>query len=361
MQGDEKLSSRWDGYSDEFGRTIPEEEWPMMSPVVELPYWGILLAVFARQLCLPVPALLFLMTAGALAAQGRLHLSLVLLIGVLGCLGGDGVWFWFGRRWGIRIVRVVCRLTSDPQGCTKQAHRIFDKWGLRVLIVAKFIPGLDGVTPPLAGAEGSSIPHFLAYDAIGAFLWSGGYTMVGFIFANQLDAAVHGAERFGKAVVTAVAIPVLYTSYRCVIIVRMMARLRLRRMSPALLNCKLQDGEKVAVIDLLSFEDVEEDQVGIPGSVRMDPNRLRTAPIIAVPEDVELVLYCSSQREIVSARVAIALRRRGITKVWVLEGGLAAWIRLGLPVTQSLSTSEEVASRLGIQIAIPKPLEAKAS
>ena len=68
-----------------------------MSELHELGYWG-LFAVFARQLCLPIPAPLFLMTAGALSAHGHLHMSLVLLVSVLGCLGGDGVWFWCGRR-----------------------------------------------------------------------------------------------------------------------------------------------------------------------------------------------------------------------------------------------------------------------
>jgi 3-mercaptopyruvate sulfurtransferase SseA len=54
--------------------------------------------------------------------------------------------------------------------------------------------------------------------------------------------------------------------------------------------------------------------------------------------------------EITSARVALALRRKGILKVWILEGGLKAWIQEGYPVTPTLSDPKERAVSLGIQV-----------
>ncbi len=132
-------------------------------------------AVFARQLSLPVPAVLFLLTAGALARGGELNMLLVLGVGILGCLAGDLVWFEAGRRWGAQIMRILCIFSNDPQYCAQRAHKVFGTWGLRALIVAKFIPGLDGVTPPLAGIEGSRRAAFLAYDSVGSLLWSALY------------------------------------------------------------------------------------------------------------------------------------------------------------------------------------------
>jgi 3-mercaptopyruvate sulfurtransferase SseA len=61
-------------------------------------------------------------------------------------------------------------------------------------------------------------------------------------------------------------------------------------------------------------------------------------------------LYCSSSGELTSARVAVALQKMGISNVWVLEGGLAAWKKEGFPVTVHLSTSSEVTERFGIKI-----------
>jgi len=325
-----------------------------MSAFSEVSYWSLCLAVLARQLCLPVPAILFLITAGTLAAEGRLHLSLVLLMGVLGCLAGDGVWFWFGRRWGSKIVRVICRLSSDPRAAALKAHRLFDQWGLRVLVVSKFVPGLDGVTPPLAGAEGAPILSFLAHDALGGLLWSAFYTLLGFLFAHQLQAVGRVAHQFGHFVAIVVGVPLLaYILWRAANLIRMIRHLRLRRMSPLLLSRKLEAHEKIAVLDLLNFEDGDDFPLGIPGSVRVDPAGLRTAQTVIVPDDVSLVLCCSSRREIVSARVALALSRIGVENVWVLDGGLSAWQALNLPLSSEFSTRDEVAERLGIQFPGP--------
>jgi hypothetical protein len=101
--------------------------------------------------------MLLLIAAGTLAKRGQLHLSLVLLAAVAGSLAADGFWFWLGRRWGSRVIRAVCSLTWDPQRSRERSDRIFARWGLRLLLIAKFVPGLDGVSPPLAGAEGASI------------------------------------------------------------------------------------------------------------------------------------------------------------------------------------------------------------
>jgi rhodanese-related sulfurtransferase len=86
----------------------------------------------------------------------------------------------------------------------------------------------------------------------------------------------------------------------------------------------------------------------------MEPERLRTDETVYIPPDIEIVLYCSSKREFVSARVASALMRRGISNVWVLEGGLALWREQGFPLTLLLSTREQAAARLGIQLRAPR-------
>jgi membrane protein DedA with SNARE-associated domain/rhodanese-related sulfurtransferase len=309
------------------------------------------MVVFARQACLPVPANLFLLTAGALARGGELNMLLVLVIGVLGCLAGDLVWFEAGRHWGRQIIRVLCVFSSDPHYCAQRAHRVYARWGLRSLIVAKFIPGLDSVTPPLAGIEGSSRLAFLAYDSLGSLLWSGLYAVLGYLFASRLAVIAAFIARFGDVLVAAVGIPLaLYIARRAWVMVQMLRHLRLRRITPALLHKKITSAEQVAIVDLLSFEEGDEGLAGIPGAVRMDPARLRSRIRVVIPENVGIVLYCSSSGELTSARVAVALQKMGISNVWVLEGGLAAWKKEGFPVTVHLSTSSEVTERFGIKI-----------
>lgn len=322
-----------------------------MNQALRISYPALGLAVFARQLCLPVPAVLFLMTAGALARSGELKLGLILGVGVLGCLAGDLVWFEAGRHWGSRIMRILCSFSSDPQHTARRSRDIFRRWGLRSLVVAKFVPGLDGVTPPLAGLEGSSRSAFLAYDAIGSFGWSAVYTGFGYIFADRLESIAASIAGFGDLLAAVIGIPLAcYVLRRAWVMFRMLRRLRLRRISPLLLNERLEAGETFAIIDLLSFEEGHEGRPGIPGAVRIDPARLRSRSRVLSPRDLGIVLYCSSSGELTSARVAVSLRKKGIHNVWVLEGGLTAWRDAGLPVTLELSTEDEAANRLGMRI-----------
>jgi membrane protein DedA with SNARE-associated domain/rhodanese-related sulfurtransferase len=323
---------------------------------LQLTYTAVLLAVFAHQLCLPVPSVLFLMTAGALSVHGGMHASIVVFLAILGCLAADGIWFWFGRRWGSKTVRLLCRFTADPRRSSQNAHEKFRRYGLPILCVAKFFPGLDGVMPPLGGAEGVSLTRFLALDAVGSFLWSGFYVGLGYLFSNELDVAIGWAKHFGTALGIAIGVPLgVYFAWRGLVLVRMIRRLRLRRISPPMLARKLKSNNKVAVLDLLDFEEENgsEGSEAIPGALRVDPSRLRKSPHITVPDDVEIVLYCSSGGDTLSARAAVALRRIGVENVWVLEGGLKAWREQGLPVSQFLEAPEVIAERFGVKL--PRP------
>ncbi len=109
------------------------------------------------------------------------------MVAVLGCLWADLVWFEAGRLRGKRVLRLLCALTSDPSFCIRRGREIFAKKGLRLLLIAKFVPGLDGICPPLAGMLGASRAAFLVHDAGGASLWAGAYIGCGFLFARQLD------------------------------------------------------------------------------------------------------------------------------------------------------------------------------
>lgn len=319
----------------------------------QLTYIGVMLAVFANQLCLPIPSVVFLMAAGALAGHGEMRTSIIVLVAVLACLSADGIWFWLGRKWGSNAMRVLCRFTADPRRCSKSAHKTFRRFGLPVFCVAKFVPGLDGVMPPLGGAEGVPLTAFLALDTVGSFLWSGFYAGLGYVFSNELDVVFRWTQRFGTALGIAIGVPVgLYAGWRALTLLRMVRRLRLRRISPAMLARKLKSKSTVAVLDLWDFEDEtgSESPEAIPGAFRVTPSRLRKSPRISIPDDVEIILYSSSGGDIVSARAAMALRRIGVEKVWALEGGLKAWREKGFPVSQSAETPEVAAERVGVKL-----------
>jgi membrane protein DedA with SNARE-associated domain/rhodanese-related sulfurtransferase len=323
-------------------------------------YPMIFLAVFANQLCLPIPSVLFLIIAGALAKSGSLNIEGVILVGVAGCVLADGAWFVAGRRCGYRIVRGLCAFSMDGQNSALKARRFFARRGMIVLTFAKFVPGLDVLMPPLAGALNGATVSFLLFDAVGAFLWSAGYCFVGYLFADRLDIVGSALDRMSRILAILIVGVLCYLLWRAWELLRTMRELRLRTISPAALEEKLQAGKKVAVLDLLDVEGRENTTTipGISGAARISPTPLRSSAKVRVPSDVQIVLYCSSPNQLTSARTAVALRHKGISNVWVLEGGLQAWRGLDLPVTTKLSSPVELAARFGVELPTErKPLE----
>ena len=324
-----------------------------MSAFLHVTYAGVFLAVLGEQLCLPIPSVVFLMAAGALSLQGEMRLSIVVSLGVLACLVADGMWFFFGRRWGSRMVRLLCRFTSDPRTSSQNALRKFRRYGLPVLCVAKFLPGVNLVLPPLVGAEGASPGGFLGMDTLGAFLWSGFYVGLGYLFSHQLGVIAGAVKHFGIVFAMAVLASIsIWAAWRALVLIKMIRRLRIRHISPAMLARKLRSTNKVAVLDLLDFESQTSTRVpeAVPGALRVDPSRLRRSPHIAVPDNVDIVLYSSSGGDVLPARAALALHRIGVNNVWVLEGGLKAWREQGFPLSKSPDAPELAAARVGVTL-----------
>lgn len=153
-------------------------------------------AIFARQIGLPVPAPGFLLAAGALAASGKLGLVPALGLAVIACVLADWLWYEAGRAWGDRVLHFIHFFAPDPQAADRRSREMFAQHGPPLLVLDKFVPGLDAVVPPLAGTSGTGRLRFLALETVGASLWSTGYAGLGYVFSHDLDRA---AAYVGKA------------------------------------------------------------------------------------------------------------------------------------------------------------------
>jgi membrane protein DedA with SNARE-associated domain len=154
-------------------------------------------AVFGRQIGLPIPAPLFLLSAGALAAAGKLGLVVALLLAITACVLGDWPWYEAGRRWGDKVLYFLHRFTRDPDIHNRRAKEAFARYGTPILVLDKFVPGLDAVAPPVAGISGTSRSRFLAFETVGACLWSCAYAGLGYFFSHDLQRAAAYAGRVG--------------------------------------------------------------------------------------------------------------------------------------------------------------------
>jgi membrane protein DedA with SNARE-associated domain len=163
-------------------------------------------AVFARQIGLPVPAPGFVIAAGALACSGKLRLVPALALSVIACVLADWFWYEAGRAWGDRVLHFIHSFAADPDAAERRSRRLFAQHGPPLLVLDKFVPGLDAVVPPLAGSSGTSRFRFVAFEAIGASLWSTAYGALGYVFSHNLNRAARYAGNAGTLLAALLAI-----------------------------------------------------------------------------------------------------------------------------------------------------------
>jgi membrane protein DedA with SNARE-associated domain len=241
----------------------------------------------------PMPGEPLLLGAGALAGNGRLSLWLSATLALAGTVVGDLIWYEIGRRGGHRVLKWLCRLSIEPDTCVRHGEDTFARRGASALLIAKFVPGLNSIGQPLAGALGMPRRRFAIFDALGAVLWVGLYVGLGYALHDQLAQATVLADRLGAWAIVIVA--VAFGFYLGVKVTRrqlFIRQLRIARISPEELRAKLGANDPVFVVDLRHELDVEAQPTMIRGAVRIAPTALELGRT-TIPRDREVVLYCS--------------------------------------------------------------------
>jgi len=101
-------------------------------------------------------------------------------LALAGTVVGDLVWYEIGRRAGHRVLKWMCRLSIEPDTCVRGGEDSFARRGASALLIAKFLPGLNSIGQPLAGALGMPRQRFVIFDVLGAVLWVGLYVGLGY-------------------------------------------------------------------------------------------------------------------------------------------------------------------------------------
>lgn len=173
-----------------------------------------LLLVFAVTLAaragVPLPAAPLLVVAGgaAMAAPGGLLQMWLpaLAVAIVANVLGDAVWYFAGRRYGRRIMGLLCRFSLSPDSCVLGSEALMTRWGGAALLAAKFIPGVSVVAAPMAGAMGMPTRRFLRDDVLASAVWSALYLALGAVFSRQLGALLEALASAGVALAAAAVI-----------------------------------------------------------------------------------------------------------------------------------------------------------
>jgi membrane protein DedA with SNARE-associated domain/rhodanese-related sulfurtransferase len=288
--------------------------------------------VLVEQFGIPLPATPVLLAAGALSAEGQMSFPLALLLGVVGALTADSTWFLIGRRYGHHVLRLLCKLSMEPTICVRRTQDSFGRRRAVTLMIAKFVPGLATLAPPVAGENGMDFWQFLLFDGIGATAWVVTLLAAGRLFGDALKRDPSLLNWVGRFSGLLLVLGILgFFIARIVRRRRFLRDLLKARLEPEDLKKQLDAGEPVYIVDLRHPLELLPDPYTLPGALHFSPDSL-AARHLEIPRDRDVVLFCTCPSEATAAKTAMTLIKLGIERVRPLRGGYDEWKRLGFPV-----------------------------
>jgi len=282
------------------------------------------LNVFAEQMGLPLPSYPALLVAGSLATLGHVgYLLAVLMLALLACELADTLWYLAGRRYGQWLMSALCRISIEPDTCIRKNRNLYLRFGPKVLIVAKFVPGLGALSTLMAGATRTPYRQFLLFDAIGSALWVVSGLVLGLIFHDTVLSVLAWLEGYvAQGVASLLAVFAVFLAwklwrrYRIMKVVR-----RIPRITVDEVHAMEAAGRAPVIIDVRAAAFATDP---IPGAIHIPLNQARRR-LPVFDADTPLIIYCACPNEISATLLADRLQARGATQTYALRGGSELW------------------------------------
>lgn len=261
--------------------------------LTEYGYLVLLIWVALDQAALPIPSIPLLIGAGALAGMGQLSLPIVIAVTLLASIPVNMFWFWLGRLRGARVLHLLCILSLEPDYCVRNTENLFRRLGPLSVVIAKFIPGLQLLAPPMSGLTGMSMGRFFWLNALGTVLWGGSFILLGYFTHEILEQVVQQVSEAGAVAGGLIAaVVVLYIGVKTIKRQLFVRSLDMRRLSPNDVYERLEQGVNTHVLDLRHDFDLKAIPHLLPGASRLAMTDI-SANDAFIPRDKDIVLVCS--------------------------------------------------------------------
>ncbi len=312
---------------------------PHVQEIIRHGYLWLFLLALLERIGLPLLLTPVMIAAGAVAGLGDMSLTGIIVLTVIASELGDWVWYELGRSRGASVLRILCKISLEPDSCVRKSENAFALHTTTALIYSKFLPGVGHLGSPIAGLSGMSRRRFLIVNAVGSLIWAACFALVGYIPARKLPIDVMLATAAGWILLILLLTLIGNVIWKYIQRQRFIRSLRVSRMTVDELKAALDRSERPFIVDLRHALEFVVDPRTVPTAVRISPDELseRNAEI---PRDREVVLYCTCPSEATSAKVAMDLKKIGITRVRPLAGGLKAWQDQGYPMDEFFPQEE---------------------
>ena len=306
---------------------------PHVQDILRHGYLWLFLAALLERIGLPLLVTPLVIAAGAVAGIGDLNLLAVIVVTVIASEVGDLIWYELGRNRGPSVLRLLCKISLEPDSCVRRSQDAFVRHSTSSLISSKFVPGVGRLAGPVAGMSGMPREQFLLLNGLGSLLWAVVFALVGYVPARKLPMDLLIEEAAGWILVLLVVVLAANVVWKYLHRQKFIRSLRVSRMTVEELKAAIDRGEQPFVVDLRHKLEFLVNPRMVSTAVRISPDELATRHA-EIPRDREIVLYCTCPSEATSAKVAMDLKKIGITRVRPLMGGLQAWENQGYPMDE---------------------------
>ena len=157
-------------------------------------YFGLFVVIFAETglavgFFLPGDSLLVVSGLMARTLPDKLNVVYVMLAFFLGSVIGDNTGYWTGRLMGKTLFNRESSWIFKPSRVAK-AHEFFEKYGVKTVMLARFVPIVRTFAPLVVGAAEMPYLRFLAFSLLGAALWICSMVLSGYFLGGVIERAL---------------------------------------------------------------------------------------------------------------------------------------------------------------------------
>ena len=172
---------------DAAAKPLPGVFHHLEGPLHDYGYLAVATFLFFEDFGVPLPGETMLIAASLYAGAGHLNVWAVGIVAFVAAVLGDNVGYLIGRKGGIVIVRKYGKYVLITPSRLEKAHQYFEHHGGWIVTVARFIEGLRQLNGVIAGTVGMPWRRFLVFNMLGAALWVGTWTSVGYLAGNHVE------------------------------------------------------------------------------------------------------------------------------------------------------------------------------
>ena len=293
--------------------------------------WAVFVSVLATQLGVPIPAAPMLVLAGTLVAAGLASFWHMLAAAVIAVIIADSLWFTAGRLYGRRFLNSLVRFSLSLDTALRTARHWFERFGVPLLALSKFVPGLGLVSSPLLGTTHIDVRVFVFWDLVGAALWASAWMLGGAILNAEVAKLLMFVRAHGLTALDVLGIAAaVFLLYRWVRRVRFHRWLAKYRISPEQLDEMMRSDAPPVIFDARPEAVRRKEAHRIKGAIPLDLES--SGKIDELFREHEVVVYCVCPNEATAKQIVRQLKAKGFRNVRPLKGGLDAWEKKGFPV-----------------------------